>query len=137
MAGPIVAVVSPEEAVRTRHHLGYMQVSAAASMHLGVPAATHTNFSFEEALTKLMPGAHEKFRQLLCRLDDVEQQMFCLDTNDLESVDGMKFNSQRLAVLVMTYGIARDALANMLGVMPNPFDQRSIFQGPSLNIPVY
>lgn len=137
MPEPIVAVISPEEAVRARHHLGYMQVSAAASMHLGVPAATHTSFAVEVALTKLMPGAHGKFQQLLCRLDDVEQQIFCLDTNDLESIDGMKFNSQRLATLVMTYGIARDALANMLGVAPNPFDQRAMFQAPSLNVPVY
>lgn len=130
------AVVTPEEKVRARHHMGYQNVESIATFQLGVPSAMQTTFMIEGALDRIMsvPGAVEKFRQLLCRLDQIENSVYCgSDLADVEALGEITVNRKRLRELAEYYKIAQQALGNLLGVVPNPWDMRTWLTGPSIN----
>lgn len=131
-------MLTNEEKARIRHHMGYLNVQAAATFQLGVPAALQTTFMIEQAFTKILPEAENMVKVFLCRLDDVEKQVFGnLDFAEIESTANIKVDPKRLAKLAQTYKIAQEGLANLLGVPPNPFDMRSWLQGAGgMNVPV-
>lgn len=131
-------MLSKEERARIRHHLGYLNVSAAATFQLGVPAALQTQFMIDNAFDKVLPEAEVMVREFLCRLNDVESQVFGnLDLAEIESTGTIKVDPKRLPKLAQTYKIAQEALANLMGVPPNPFDQRSWIAGAGgMNVPV-
>lgn len=122
----MAVVVTEDEKVRARHHLGYVDVEAVQSFNAGIPAAMQTTFMIEGALNRLLPAAYEKFQQFLCRLDAVEEEVFCgIDLASVDQLDTLKIRSDRLRELSRYYKIAQEGLANMLGVPPNPWDARS------------
>lgn len=131
-------MLTNEEKARIRHHLGYLNVQAAATFQLGVPAALQTTFMIELAFTKVLPEAENMLKVFLCRLDDVEKQVFGnLDLAEIESTGAVKVDPKRLSKLAQTYKIAQEGMANLLGVPPNPFDMRSWLQGSGgMNVPV-
>lgn len=131
-------MLTNEEKARIRHHMGYLNVQAAATFQLGVPAALQTTFMIELAFEKIIPDAENMVKVFLCRMDDVEKQVFGnLDLAEIESTGNIKVDPKRLAKLAQTYKIAQEALANLLGVPPNPFDMRSWLQGAGgMNVPV-
>lgn len=118
--------------------MGYLNVTASATFQLGVPAALQTTFMIEGAWSKVLPEAENMLKVFLCRLDDVEKQVFGnLDLAEIESTGNIKVDPKRLAKLAQTYKIAQEAMANLLGVPPNPFDQRSWLMGAGgMNVPV-
>jgi hypothetical protein len=132
--------LSDEEKARIRYHLGYLNVTAAASFHLGVPAALQTTFMIEGAWDKLLSPAEGLVRTLLCRLDQIEEQVF--DGSDLADVletGSTKVNPDRVRDLAKYYKIAQQSLANLFGVVANPFDLRDWVQagGSTVgNVPV-
>ena len=128
-----------DEKVRVRHHLGYLNVAAIYTFVRGIPAAVHPNFSIEGAMDQLMVDAGAKARQLLCRLDEVEAQVFCApgDYAGVKRVGDIEMNPDRIKILSQSYLLAQQSLANMLGVVPNPFDQRWFTQQGSMNVNVY
>lgn len=131
-------MLTKEERARIRHHLGYLNVTAAATFVLGVPAAVQTQFMVDGAFDKILPEAENMVKEFVCRLDNVERQVFGnLDLAEIESTGDIKVDPKRLAKLAQTYKIAQEALANAMGVPPNPFDQRSWLQGAGgINVPV-
>jgi hypothetical protein len=131
-------MLTNEEKARIRHHMGYLNVQAAATFQLGVPAALQTTFMIELAFTKILPEAENMVKEFLCRLNDVEKQVFGnLDLAEIESTGTIKVDPKRLAKLAQTYKIAQEGLANLLGVPPNPFDMRSWLAGAGgMNVPV-
>lgn len=134
----MAAVITDYEKVRARHHLGFLNVEAAQTFELGIPAAVQTQFMIEGAMLRILnvPGAVDLFRTLLCRCDAVEEAVFCgLDLNDVTKLDTIEVDDRRLAKHARTYKIAQEGLANLLGIVPNPFDGRSWLQG-GINVAV-
>lgn len=131
--------LTDEERAKVRHHLGYLNVSAVASFNLGVPAALQTTFMIEGAFDKILPVAENMVRQLICRLEAIETQVYeGSDLADILETATVKINPDRLKVLADYYRIAQQSLANLFGVIPNPFDLRSWVRtgGGSVNVPV-
>lgn len=127
--------LTDEERVKTRHHLGYLQVQAAFTFVLGIPAAVQTTFTVEGAFSRILPAALPEFRRQLSILDRIENQM----VDDLEllavsEVDEIKVRPDEQAQLWKEYEKWRRALANMMGIAPNPWDMR--LRGAGVNVAV-
>lgn len=117
--------LSDEEKARIRHHFAYVNVSAVATFQLGVPAALQTTFMIEGAWDKILPAAEGIVRKLLCRLDQIEDQVFGgSDLADVLEVGSTKVNPERLKELAKYYRLAQQSLGNLFGVPPNFFDMR-------------
>jgi hypothetical protein len=67
--------LTPEEKVKIRYHLGYLEVTDAASLTLGIPASRQLLFVIEDAMNRVMPGAEWLVRDLLKQLDCTEQKL--------------------------------------------------------------
>lgn len=116
---------SEEEKVQIRHHLGYLNVAQVQTFSLGTPAAVETQFLIEGAMNKVLPAAESKARQMIANCDAVETQM--IENQELlvaEQVDEIKVRQDEFEALLKRYHFWRNALANILGVYPNPFDKR-------------
>ncbi len=119
------AVITEQDKVRARHHLGYLGVQESATFSLGIPAGVQTQFMIEGALHRLLPMSVPKFLELLERLDCIECEIYDgADTATIDQIGELKINRKRLQELADVYMIARTALANLLGIVPNPYDQR-------------
>ena len=105
--------------------MGYLLVHQASTFFLGVPAGVQTQFPIETAFTKILPSAEARFRELLDRLDDVEYQIVEY-TPDVEvsKVDEIELRPDAFKQLIIRYQHWQGALANLLGVIPNPYDMR-------------
>ena len=114
-----------DEKVRIRHTLGYPNVSAVASFSLGMPAAFQTIFMLESAMTKVLPEAEAKARELLAKCETLETQVFedaeLLVVNEVGSI---KIREDEMGAVWKQYDMWRNALANVFGVPPHPFDFR-------------
>jgi len=117
--------VSPEDQVRARKHLGYLNVTSAMTFNGGIPAATQTQFMIEGAFPKILPEALTLFRDYLCKLDQIEETL-AESMPDLEAkkVGSIELRDDHFEKLVQRYKYWRSSLGNLLGVMPNPFDFR-------------
>lgn len=125
---------------RARKHLGYLGVQAVETFHLGVPAVTTTQFMIEGAWDKILPEHEGMFEKALCQLDAIEESaiMGGIAVADATQTGSISINPNRLRDLARLYREVQGTLANMLGVIPNPFDQRRWFGAgaESLNVPV-
>lgn len=134
--------ISEQDKVRARAHLGYINAQQASTFFLGVPAGVQTQFVAEMSFTKILPSAEALFVTYLDRMDAIECQIVDATPDvQLEGVDTIKFRADSFKQLIMRYRHWQGAMANMLGVAPNPFDARpwlgSGYNGGSpLNIPV-
>jgi hypothetical protein len=135
-------MLSEQDKIRARHHLGYGMVQAAATFQLGVPAAVQTAFMVEGTWNRILPSAEDHFRRLLDRMDKIE----CLieDNDDdlaAEKVGEITVNLKMFEMLLERYRHWQGALGNMLQIAPNPFDQRPLLGqgyggGGGMNVPV-
>lgn len=125
--------ISEQDKVRCRHHLGYVNVGSASTFSLGIPAGVQTQFTIEGAFAKVLPQAEELFRKHLDRLDAIEDQIVD-DTENVavNRVDEIELRPDELRQLINRYMYWQGALANLMGITPNPFDQR-IFLGAGYN----
>lgn len=132
------AVISEGDKVRSRHHLGYLNVEQAQTFVLGIPAAVQTTYMIEGALNRILPQALPKFIELLDRLDCVECELWGgMDLASVNKISEIEVNPTRRKELAGYYQIARQALANLLGIIPNPYDQRSWVAEAPLNVTVH
>lgn len=133
-----MSTITEDEKVRGRHHMGYPNVDQVATFGLGIPAAFQTQFMIETGFNRVLPQAENKFRELLNTLDCIEcEVMGGIDLASIDSVEDIKISEKRLPKLAQYYKIAQEALGNMLGVPPNPYDQREWLQGGvGFSIPV-
>jgi hypothetical protein len=128
-----------EEKAKIRHHMGYLNVQAAATFQLGIPAAVQTQFMIEGAWDKILPEAENMVRIFVCRLDDVEREVFGgMDLASVTKTGSIEVNPDRLKNLAKYYLIVRESLENLLGVPANPYDARSWLSsaGGGMNVPV-
>ncbi len=131
-----IAALTDDERVRIRHHLGFLNVSGAATFALGVPQAVEPMFAIERAFQLVLPTALGLVRLLLARCDATEAQRFDNQENlAVTSVCDIDLRADEQQALGKNYDYWRNALANALGVYANPFDKRDI-GGSGLNVPV-
>lgn len=126
---------SPEEKVSIRHHLGYINVQTAATFVMGTPAGVETQFLIESAMDKVLPAAETRVRQYVALCDAVETQI--AENQELlavTQVGEIGVRQDEFEQLMKRYQWLRNALANLLGIYPNPFDKRFAAQG--VNVPV-
>lgn len=118
-------MISEEQRVRARHHLGYGGVQQASTFYLGVPAGVQTAFMIEGAWARILPSHEGRFEKLLQKLDKIEEQWED-DQEDYaaEKVGDITVNLNEFDMLLRQYKHWQGAIANMLQVPPNPFDQR-------------
>lgn len=132
--------LTDEEKAQIRHHFAYVNVSAVSTFQLGIPAALQTTFMIEGAWDKILPAAEPLARRLLCRLNQVEEEVFGgIDMANVLETGATKINPDRLAELAKYYRLAQQGLANLLGVPPNYFDMRdwvNMGGGGGINCPV-
>lgn len=133
------SLLTEEEKVRVRHHLGFLNVQEVETFVLGTPSSVETQFLIEGAFNKLMPTALPKFRQLLATCDQIEEMMICaLGNLEANRVGTIELNHQgadnQQRQLQRRYNYFCAALANMLGVIQNPYDKRML--GRSYNVRV-
>lgn len=118
-------MITEQEKVRARHHMGYLNVSAVQTFVAGIPANVESQFLIEGALNQILPQAEGQFRILLQRLDEVECQ---IDRNmenlAVSQVDEIKLREDEFKQLITRYKYWQGGIANLLAAPPNPFDQR-------------
>lgn len=131
-----VDYLTADEKVRIRHHLGFLNVDEASTFVIGVPAGVETQFMIEAAFSRLLPEAIPQVRKLLQRCECTEEQRFSSQPNAVvKSVDGIQMGAaDEQEMLSKNYDHWRSALANMFGVVPNPFDRRYASVGLNLRV---
>jgi hypothetical protein len=128
-----------EEKAKLRHHMGYLNVQEAATFVLGIPAGVQTQFMIELSWDKILPEAENLVKIMLCRLDDVEKEVYGgIDLASVTATGSIQVNPNRLRELGKYYVLAQQGIANLLGVMPNPYDMRDWVQnaGGGMSVPV-
>lgn len=124
-----------EEKVRIRYHLGYMNVEELYTFALGVGHSIPHQSVLEGMMNRIIPAAEALVRELIARCDETESQNFNnQDAYLLRSIGDIVFRDDAHAQLNVVYMKHRAALANMLSVEPNPYDQR--FTNSPINAPV-
>jgi hypothetical protein len=126
------------EKTSIRHHLGYMQVAAAYTFVLGVPAGVETNFLIEGAMDRVLESALPLVRKLLFRLDCTEEQDFTNQANHaVDRIGDIVINKDEMKELAKGYEHWQGALCNVLGTMVNPYSKRPRDnRGGGVNVPV-
>lgn len=138
MNPPLPTLLTDEEKVRVRHHLGFLNVQEAYTFVLGTPAGVETQFVIEGSMNRLLPAALPLVRELLAKCDATEAQRF----EDQEVLVATKVGSIDLAGskeqdgLVRNYGYWRESLANVFGAYTNPYDKRADLTSSGLNVRV-
>lgn len=133
----MAAAITEQDKVRCRHHLDYLNVEAAQTFSLGIPAGMQTQFMIEGAMNRILPSAIPKFLELLERLDCIECEVFGgIDTATIEELGEIKINRRRLRELGQYYSLARSSLATLMGIMPNPFGLRGWWLEGGVNVSV-
>lgn len=133
-------MLTEEEIVKARYHMGYPNVAAVQTYALGIPAAMQTTFMIEGALVKVLTAAEGQFRILLDRLDRAECKVEeILDAVVLSKAEDVEYNQDALKKAATVYKLWQSSMANMLGIVANPFDQREwlgLAEGGGVNVPV-
>lgn len=120
--------------------MGYLNVQEASSFFLGVPSAVQTQFLIEPALNRILASAEPMFRKYIEALNGIECQIL-EDQSNLAAtkIGNIEVNTEEFKMLMNQYKFWQGQLANLLGIPPNPFDQRPGFgQGGAngINVPV-
>ena len=124
--------LTEQDKSRTRYHLGYPQVEAAASLQFGLPAPGQLLFILEAAMENIMPDAVPRLLSILTVMDNLEQQI--VDAQCQLSADVLgeltlagasdpkaRLVTDRLEAEYVRFG---HRAANILGAPPYPFSER-------------
>lgn len=123
-------MLTEQEKVMIRHHLGYLNVSEVATFGLGIPASVETAYLVEAAMNKIIPAAIPLIRHHIALLSKTEEQMVCgQDEVGVDSLGSIKLNNQGenrgQRELRRVYNYWARSLSNLLGCPRNPFDSRA------------
>jgi len=116
--------------------MGFINVGLVQTFSLGVPGARETSYLIEGAMNQVLPEAELECRRLIGVLDGIEAQMVgdleLLAVNKIGEIDVNQDEQQKLR---RAYRHWQAELGNLLGIPPNPFDQRFMNAG-GLNVGV-
>ncbi len=122
-------MLSEEEKVRVRHHMGMPLLRMAPTMVGGVPLPTEMLTRLELAMDLIHPAAEPHVRGLITACDRKEQQIMDVDVRlQVAKAEGIEMRSdeadQRRREYMYWVGLLQDAL----GVPRNPFSEREQFK---------
>lgn len=135
-------MLTDDEKMRARMHMGYLNVVDAQTFVFGMPAGVQTQFLIEGAMNRLKPEAEPLVRDHLDALDALNCQ-FLKNASLLAftSLDEVSTRDDEFGKLVQRYKWFRASLANLLGCQPNPYDMRFVgahaAKGGACNVPVH
>lgn len=117
--------LNDSEKERCRYHLGYLEVSPAASLSYGIPRPLQTVFLVETAMNNLIEGACDRVRRILKVMDDIEIKMVeAQDRLAAIQLDTLKLREQEGDQLEHEYVRWGWRLADILGVPIYAYSQR-------------
>lgn len=138
-----MAQLSDADKERCRYHLGYMEVSFAASLQYGLPRPIQTMFMVEQALGLLNnDGAVARAIGILNILDATEMRIAnsqCVLVAEKLGDLSLRSAAPNLTypdLLEKEYGRWAKRLADILGVPLYPYSTRFRPTGPTRNLPV-
>ena len=118
-------MITEQEKVACRMHTGYLGVASQSTFSLGIPAGVQTQFVIEGAMNRLLPQSEPEFRRHLKVLDLHQEQILENMPNVAATEVGtIKINPKAFRELVRQYRWWINSLCNLLGCVPNPYDQR-------------
>ena len=105
------------EKERVRYHLGYLQVSAAASIQLGIPRPLQTVFLLEQGLNNVIENAIPRVRRILNVMDNVENKLEeSQDRLAAKQLDSLQLRDNEPDMLEKEYVRWGYRLADLFGV---------------------
>ena len=117
--------LSDGEKQKARYHLGYPALTTAASIALGVPTLTQTNFLVESALDRLLEPSLEQVRRIITIMDGIEGHLVDaqerLAAIQLEELHLREDEPDKLEAEYRRWG---HRLADIVGAPINPFSLR-------------
>jgi hypothetical protein len=131
-------MLSLEEKVSVRHHLGFPNCVMIETFILGVPSAREPLFMLEGAMDSINPAAEPRVRRAIARLDRTDERIEeASDAVEVASADEVEFRENALEILRKYYARWQGELCNLLGIpCPNPYDAREYLAPAGLNITV-
>jgi hypothetical protein len=114
------------ERERVKLHLGYLNTNLGASISLGFPAASQSQFLVENAMTLLKPEGEPGVRRAVAELDCIQDQLSVARGRLAVSQAGDVHlrGPEEFAELETQYGWWSAELADILGVHVNPFSNK-------------
>lgn len=120
------------DSIRVRRHLGYPGMDTVFTFQHSIPAGLQTAYAVNDTLVHLTPDIVPHALRWVDECDRIEcEYLSNMDLANVESFGSIKVNRERSRELAEGYLMARQNLANLLGVVPNPFDQRAWISGAS------
>lgn len=137
MAGT-ATILSKEDKMRARYHLGYGSYTEGQAFAFGIITSVEPWAQAQAALDRMLPEAVSKFRQLINVLECIECEVYgTTDLATIESTSDVKVNRNMLKELRERYQLAQQGLSNLIGCIPNVWDQRQwLARGGGLSVPV-
>src|SRR5579863_3247703 len=106
-------MLTDDERVAIKDHLGYPNATAIQTFVLGVPAAMEPLFMLEGAMNAIAPAAESRVRVTLRRLDKIDEQIEeNQDALVLARADEVEFRENELELLQDRYKWWQGKLCN-------------------------
>ena len=117
--------LSSADRARARYHLGYLGVSPAPSIALGLPRMQQTSFLIENSFDVLMEDQVLRVVAILDTMDAIEKQMVdALSRLRAEKLDTLTLRGDEEDALEKEYCRWGYRVAGILGCVPYPFSDR-------------
>lgn len=117
--------LNDSEKERVRYHLGYLEVSVAASLSFGIPVPQQTLFLVESAMTRVIEASTNRVRRILQVMDGIEEQLVEAQPRLAATKLGdLSLRENEPDMLEREYVRWGYRLANILGVPVYPFSER-------------
>lgn len=129
--------LTPQEKVRIRDLLGFLNVANAQTFALGIPAGVETQFIIEKAMDLVPEDALFLVREHVETLQAIDGQS--REDQELMAVNAIgdiTINQQEQKQLDERRRYWRGRLCNAMGVYPNPFDMTNGTTGGIGNVRV-
>ena len=118
-------MLSDEEKTRTRYFLGYSDVESGTTSIAGVTVDYEYLPVVVEAIEKINESAEPRLRQLLQKLESVEEQLASSEEMlGVTELSGIKLNVSEAESLDKAYVRWAHRLGELLGVRVNPHSER-------------
>lgn len=117
-------MLTPEQRAAIAYHLGFPGISQRTQIALGFPAAGHPRFILESAMNRVLPESEPLVLRALGECECIDRQLQDARRNRIQvsKVDTIDLRGPgELADLEDQYDLWTDKLADLLGVLKNPF----------------
>lgn len=123
------------ERERVKYHLGYANLAQATVLSVGGhPAPYPQSWQLEANMSKILLESEPRVRDLLKKLDETEEQIFCAQKDlGASQVGNITINLNQITHLKGAYRYWQGALATLTMTVVNPTDQR-FGAGPNISV---